>query len=398
MTPPRTIRFGEFIALMALMMATVAYSVDAMLPLLDPIGVALSPEATERAQLVMTVFLLGLGMGTFVAGPLSDSFGRKRVILSGFALYMAAAVVAAMAPDMTTLLAARFVQGLGAAAPRVVSQALVRDLHSGRMMARVISFSMTVFTLVPAVAPLIGAGLGALYGWRAIFWSFVVFGAIASLWMSTRLGETLPLEKRRKLNLGALGRAFAEVVGHPRVRLYLLAQTLVYSTMFIWLSEVALIFAGYFGREDSFPRWFALVAIFSAPSSFLNGRLVLRLGMRRLAVMAITAQCATALVAVVVFATTEPGSMFWIFMLFMMTQFFAIGFMIGNLNALALEPMGHIAGMASSVMGGVSTVAAAFVAIPMSYAHDGTPLPLAIAVLFMALLNAGVMRFAQHYD
>src|SRR5690606_752207 len=144
--PSRPLSFGEFIALLALLMATVAYSVDAMLPLLDPIGRELAPAAPENAQLVITIFMFGLGLGTFIMGPLSDALGRKTVILGGVALYMVAAGVAAVSTDLTMLLVARFVHGIGCAAPRVVAQAMVRDLYSGRQMARVISFGMTIFT------------------------------------------------------------------------------------------------------------------------------------------------------------------------------------------------------------------------------------------------------------
>lgn len=403
MTPSRPLRFGEFIALLALLMATVAYSVDAMLPLLGLIGAELSPAAPEQAQLVLTVFLLGLGLGTFIAGPLSDALGRKTVILAGIALYMTAATVAALSPTMTVLLAARFVQGMGASAPRVVSQALVRDLYAGRMMARVISFSMTVFTLVPAIAPLLGAGLGHLFGWRAIFWSFLVFGTISALWLITRQPETLPAERRRRMDARALLAALREVVGHPRVRLYLAAQTFVYAAMFIWLSEVALIFAEFFGRASEFPRWFALVALLSAPSSLLNARLVMRLGMRRMIGIAITGQMVLSVVAIGVFLGTYGATAsgvwgFAFFILYMLAQFFATGFLIGNLNALALEPMGHVAGMAASVMGGVSTIAAALVAIPMSYVHNGTPLPLAVAALIASSLCAACMIRARRYQ
>lgn len=397
MTPSRPLRFGEFIALLALLMATVAYSVDAMLPLLVAIGNDLSPGAPERAQQVLTVFLLGLGLGTFIAGPLSDSLGRKRVILAGIALYMVAAVIAALSESMTMLLLARFVQGLGTAAPRVVSQALVRDLYAGRMMARVISFSMTVFTLVPAVAPLVGAQLGALFGWRAIFWSFLAFGSISALWLSLRQPETLPPERRQRLDARALWAALRQVLGHPRVRLYLAAQTFVYASMFVWLSEVALIFRSSFDRTEEFPMWFALVALLSAPSSLLNARLVLRLGMRRLIGIAVGGQILASVLVLGVFSADLGAAAFPVFMIYMITQFFAVGFLIGNLNALALEPMGHVAGMAASVMGGVSTIAAALVATPMSLLHDGTPVPLAVAVLLSAILNAACMIRARRY-
>ena len=205
MTPRRKpLPFPEFVALLALLMATVAYSVDAMLPLLRPIGEDLAPLAPEQAQLVITVFMVGLGLGTFTMGPISDAFGRKPVMLAGIVLYMVAAVVAALSQNLAVLLAARFVQGLGTSAPRTVSQAMVRDLYAGRQMARVVSFGMTVFTLFPAVAPFVGSLVGAAFGWRAIFVSFLVFGAVTLLWLGLRQPETLAPENRRPLAIGPL--------------------------------------------------------------------------------------------------------------------------------------------------------------------------------------------------
>ncbi|MBK5925794.1 MFS transporter, partial [Rhodobaculum claviforme] len=198
MTPPaRTLAFPEFVALLAMLFATIAYSIDAMLPALVVIAQELSPEAVNRAQLVVTVFVLGMGLGTLFWGPISDSYGRKSIVVFGIALYCTAALVAARAQSLEVLLAARFVQGLGAAAPRVVTLAIVRDLYQGRMMARVMSIVMTIFIVVPAVAPMIGAGIIALADWRAVFWSFVVFGIVSGSWLMIRQPETHPPERRR---------------------------------------------------------------------------------------------------------------------------------------------------------------------------------------------------------
>lgn len=387
--------FVEFIALLALLLSTVAYSIDAMLPLLEPMGAELSPEAPERAQMVMTVFLLGLGLGTFVAGPLSDALGRKRVILGAIALYMIGSAVAVVSGSMSVLLVARFVQGLGASGPRVVTQAMVRDLYSGRIMARVLSLSMTLFALVPAVAPLIGAQLGAWFGWRAIFWSFIAFGAISALWLATRQPETLPPGSRRRLEPRRLWAALSEVLGHARVRLYLAAMTLVYAILFVWLAEVALVFSESFERAEQFPAWFALVALLSAPGSLINAKLVVRWGMRRLIVQSLTIQALMSVLMLTTLGTDLGAAGFWVFLAFMIMQYLAIGFQFGNLNALALEPMGHVAGMAASVMGSVSTVVAALIATPVALVHDGTPLPITVAVLVCTLLALGCMALAH---
>ncbi|MCA2010724.1 multidrug effflux MFS transporter [Cereibacter sphaeroides] len=396
-SPQKPLSFSEFIALLALLMATVAYSVDAMLPLLAPIGAELSPDNPDQGALVITVFMMGLGLGTFIMGPLSDAFGRKTVILSGIALYMLAATLAATSDNLTMLLAARFIQGLGCAAPRVVSQAMVRDLYSGRMMARVISFGMTIFTLFPAVAPWMGAHLGEWFGWRAIFWSFILFGVVSACWLGLRQPETLARENRRKLAVDPLWRALKTVLGHTRVRLYLLALTFVFTTMLTWLSSVSAIFESSFQRLDEFPSWFALVAILSAPASLINAKLVVRLGMRRMVGIALTFQLVTITLVLVSFLLDLPFAGFPLFLFFMMVQFFSIGFLIGNLNALALEPMGHVAGMAASVIGGVSTVVSALLASALASFGDGTPAPLAAAALCCLILASAMMLWARRY-
>jgi len=396
--PAAPLAFGEFIALLALLMATVAYSVDAMLPLLVPIGAELAPTAPEDAQLVITIFMVGLGLGTFIMGPLSDALGRKTVILAGTGLYMIAAGVAAVSGDLTTLLVARFVHGFGASAPRVVSQALVRDLYSGRMMARVISFGMTIFMLFPAIAPFMGAQLGAHFGWRAIFWSFVLFGAVTVLWLGLRQPETLAPENRRKLALRPLTSALVSVVSHARVRLHVAALTFTFATMLTWLSSVAGIFTHSFGRGDQFPAWFALAALLSAPASLINAKVVVRMGMRLLVGLTLGVQLVMVSLVCVSFAYALPWAGFPLFLLFMFLQFFSTGFLVGNLNALALEPMGHVAGMAASVIGGVSTVAAALLAVGLSQFADGTPVPLAASMIFCLLGAAGCMLWAQRHQ
>jgi MFS transporter, DHA1 family, multidrug resistance protein len=392
---PRRLPFAEFIGLLALLFATVAFSIDAMLPVLGQIGEELSPPDPGRAQLVITVFVVGLGLGTFLSGPISDRFGRKPVILTGIAVYMAAASLAAVSESLEVLLAARFVQGLGAAAPRVVAQALVRDLYAGRHMARVMSFAMAVFVLVPAVAPLIGSWIAAGFGWRAIFWSFLVFGLVSGSWLALRQPETLPPESRRPLHPADLWAALREVLAIVRVRLYLLALAFSFAPMFAWLASVALVFDETYGRGAEFPYWFALIAVLSAPASLINAALVLRLGMQRLVSVALAAQALSAVGFLVLMQA--GGADFPAFVAFMWLQFFSIGLIFGNLNALALEPLGHVAGMATSVMGGISTMAAAIIATPIARAFDGTGGPLAVGALLCSALALACVRLAARW-
>ncbi len=383
----------EFVALAAFLFSTVAFAIDAMLPVLVEMGRDLSPADPGRAQLVITVFVLGLGLGTFLAGPLSDALGRKRVILWGIALYMSAATVAALTESIEMLLLARFVQGLGSAAPRVVTQAMMRDLFSGRAMARVMSFTMAVFILVPAVAPLIGAGIAALFGWRAIFWSFLVFGTASGLWLALRQPETLAPAARRPLNLRALAATLAEIAGHGRVMALLVALSFGFAGMFVWLATLPMLFDITYGRAAEFPWWFAAIALASIPASLLNARLVMRLGMHRLVVTAMLAQTTGALVMLGLIWLDRAG--FVPFMLLMLVQFATIAMIFGNMNAMALEPLGHVAGTAASVMGGVSTMAAAVIATPIARTFDGTPLSVTLGMLGCALMALACLLLAR---
>lgn len=383
MKPAKPLAFPEFVALLAMLFATVAFSIDAMLPALTDIAADLSPEAVNRAQLVITAFALGLGLGTLFTGPLSDAVGRKPVVAGGLVIYGLAALIAARAQSIEVLLAARLVQGLGASAARVVTLAMVRDLYQGRMMARVTSIVMTIFILVPAIAPTIGALILTVADWRAIFLAFVVFGVVSGSWLMLRQPETLPVERRRPLRVGTLWAALREVLGNGMVRLYIVVLSLGFGQMFIFLSTAPQTFADVYDRGAEMPYWFGGVALVAGTSGILNAVLVVRLGMRRLATWAFAAQTVVASVflAVLVLAGLSQTAEFAAFIVFLAAAFFMIGLTFGNLNALALEPMGHIAGMASAVVGSLSTFGAAAIAIPVGLAYNGTPLPIVIGVV-----------------
>ncbi len=376
----------EFIALIAMLFATIAFSIDSMLPALPEIGAALSPGNLNRVQLVITSFVLGMGIGTFFTGPLSDTFGRKPVVLCGAILYIVASLAAARAQSLEVLLAARVVQGLGAAGPRVVALAIIRDLYQGRGMARIMSFVMIVFTLVPAIAPSMGAIIVILVGWRAVFVSFVIFAASATLWLMLRLPETLAPENRRPFRAAMLLSAVREMFAHPVVRLSIMVQSLAYGMLFAMLSSTQQIFDITFDQGAAFPIWFGGIAVVAASASFVNAALVMRLGMQVLVTAMLAAQVVFSGLMILI-GLIEPPVMvhFALFVIWQATVFFQAGMTIGNLNAIAMEPMGHIAGMAASVIGAISTVAAVILAVPVGLLFNGTPLPLAVGTFLMAL-------------
>ncbi|MBY6005762.1 Bcr/CflA family efflux MFS transporter [Salipiger bermudensis] len=384
----------EFIALLAMLFATIAFSIDAMLPALPEIGADLTPDAINRAQLVVTSFVFGMGIGTFFTGPLSDVSGRKPVLLGGAALYVAASILAAYAETLELLLAARLLQGLGAAGPRVVALAIVRDLYSGREMARIMSFVMMVFTLFPALAPSIGAVIIDATSWRGIFWAFVLFSSVASLWLMVRLPETHPRENRQPFRLPAFRASLAELLSHRVVVISIAVQALIFAMLFSMISTVQQIYDISFGRAESFPIWFGGVAILAASASVLNAALVMRLGMRFLISAMLAVQVVMAGITLALFGfglSGTPG--FALFLVWQLSVFFQMGLTVGNINAIAMEPVGHIAGLAASVIGAVATVAGVLIAVPNGLMFDGTPVPLAAGIFVEAVLALALMRW-----
>ncbi|MDQ7071301.1 MAG: multidrug effflux MFS transporter [Rhodobacterales bacterium] len=389
----------EFIALIAMMMATVAFSIDSMLPALTDIGRELSPDDLNRAQLILTSFVIGMGLGTFFTGPLSDAFGRKPVILVGAVIYIAACVLAWAAPTLELVLAARVVMGLGVAAPRIVGIALVRDLYAGREMARIMSFAMMIFTLVPAVAPLLGTAVIAIAGWRGIFVSFIQFSTLVTAWLWIRLDEPLAVADRRPLKITKMKSAIAQIFRHPTVRITIAVQALSLGMLFTSISMIQQVFDISFGRAESFPLWFAGIALVSGTASLLNAALVMRLGMRRLVSWTLGVQIIMSGVVSLLYLSGLPIEvLFYVFIVWQVSVFFQAGMTLGNLNAMAMEPMGHIAGMAASIIGGISTVLAAAMAIPVGLMFDGTPLPLTIGVCIEAILAFALMMLIKRIE
>ena len=394
MTPTKRISQGEFIALTAALFAMVAISIDAMLPALPEIAAALSPDAPNRAQLVITSFVFGMGLGTLFVGPLSDAYGRKPAIYAGAGLYALTALACYFANSLDTLLIARVLQGMSVAAARVVSMAIMRDQFKGREMAKIMSFVMMVFIMVPAVAPLMGQGIIAIAGWQSIFLVYILIVAVVMLWFGLRQHETLAVEHRRPLDFGVLVAATKELFTHRIVVISIAAQTLTMAALFASLSSMQGIFEQRFDRAESFPLWFAFIALGSASGSIINSRVVMRIGMRPVIMMAYASVLALTVVLLALMATgTMPEVLaFPLHIVWSIGLFSMMSMTMGNLNALAMEPVGHIAGLAASVMTSVATVASVVLAVPVGLMFDGTALPLMAGV---AVFVAGALALMQ---
>lgn len=392
--PQRRLPLPEFVAMLAFLFATVAFSIDAMLPALPDIAAELTPDNVNRAQLILTVFMAGMGIGTLFAGPISDALGRKPAIYLGAAIYVVATLAAIFADSLEFLLAARFVQGLGAASPRIVGMALIRDLYSGREMARISSFVMMVFILIPALAPSIGAGIIWFSGWHGVFVAFILFALIGSAWLGLRQAETLPPAARRPLRIGPLSAAAREVLADRQVMLCTVILTLGFGQMFGLLSSAQQLFGETYGKGDSFPAWFALMALLSGAGTLLNATFVMRFGMRRIAKWAYVMQTvvSTAMLALTLTDALPASLRFPAFFFWAVSVFFMAGVTFGNLNALALQRMGHIAGMAASIIAALSTIAATLIAAPVGLLYDGTAIPAITATLICSALAWFLMR------
>ena len=379
---------AEFIALIAMMFATIAFSIDSMLPALPEIAQELSPDDVNRAQLILTSFVLGMGIGTLFTGPLSDALGRRRVIIGGAVIYILGAALAWASASLEMVLLGRLLQGLGAAGPRIVSIAVVRDFYSGRVMARIMSIAMMIFMVVPALAPLLGDVIIHFVGWRGVFVAFVVFAMVVVAWVWLRLPESLAIEKRRPFRAPLLWSAALEMLRHPTVRLSIIVQSFCMGILFLMLTMVQPIYDVIFGRGDEFPLWFGGVAVISGSASMLNAWLVVRVGMRRMVTWALGAQIVLTGAVIIALSTgPELGAEFVIFVLWQISIFSMAGVTMGNLNAIAMEPMEHIAGMAASVIGFISTCLAVVIAAPLGQLFDGSLWPLAFGIMVLTVLG-----------
>lgn len=384
----------EFVALMAMLMATIAFAIDALLPALPAIAAELSPARPNAAQLVVAALVLGMGLGTLVVGPLSDALGRKPVLLGSAVIYCAGAALGFAAGSLEALLAARLVQGIGAAGPRVTVMAIIRDRFAGRQMAQMMSFVIMIFTLVPAVAPAIGAMVIALAGWRALFVAFILLAAVSALWLALRQPETHPPARRSTLALGPVARSAATVLAHPAVRAATLLQALAFGMLFANISTTQMIFYETFDEGARFPMWFALMAVVGASGGALNARLVMRVGMHGVIAAALAGQAVLSagfLAAALSGALPDPAYLA-AYILWSACVFATAGLTIGNIGAIALEPMGERAGTASSVVTALGTVGAAMIAGPLGLAFDGTPVPVAGGVLACAAAGWMIIR------
>ncbi|MEH6445357.1 MAG: multidrug effflux MFS transporter [Oceanospirillaceae bacterium] len=391
MNAVRNMRETEFVALMALMMSLVALSIDAILPALPNIAQQLEVSAGNGIQQVVAVLFLGLTIGQLFYGPLSDQLGRKPAIMWGTAVYIIGSLICAMADDFTLLLLGRFLQGFGVAAMRVLSFALVRDLYSGAAMARIMSLAMSVFILVPCLAPLLGQSILAVADWRSIFWVLVLFSLCLILWFWLRQKETLSIEKRVPMNLSTVYAGWRETCTNPITVRYILAAGLIQGGFTAYLLSAQQIFDLKYQTGDLFALYFAILALAIGAASLLNARIVRQVGMSKICAIAAALSIGASGVGLL-FELTGLLS-FVGFMLVQGVILFTAGLMLGNMNAIAMQPVGHIAGVASSIISFISGSLSLAVGVLIGSSFDLSVAPLFAGVLFCSIGALTLVRY-----
>ena len=360
---------------MACLMSIVALSIDTILPALNPIGLSVGTVNQNENQLLITMIFLGLGLGQLIFGPISDSFGRKPVVYIGFGVFVLASFLCIYAPNIEIMVLGRIFQGIGLSASRSISIAMIRDRFEGDYMAKIMSFVVTIFILVPIIAPSLGKFLLDNYGWESIFYSQLVFGILVLIWFWKRQPETLPKIYKKKFSFSIFTQGSIEFLKHRSAVIYTMISGLATGSFMVFLSTSQHIFEVQYGLINEFPYIFGALAFSVGLATFTNGALVVKFGMRKLVNIFIVVFSITSLsYTLLYFGTSNPDIS--ILICFLGIQFFSVGFLFGNVRSLAMQPLGHIAGIGAAINGFVSTIMAVPIATLIGGFIETTALPL----------------------
>lgn len=387
--------FGEFVLIISLLTSLTALTIDAMLPALAQIGRDLNVQNVNDRQLVVSGLFLGMAVGQLFFGPLSDKTGRKPAIYAGCALFIAGALLSVFAINFTMMLVGRLLQGIGISSPRAVTLALVRDRYAGRAMARVMSFVMTVFILVPMLAPTFGQAILVFSGWRAIFVSFILMTIVTLAWFALRIPETLAPENRSSFSLQQMISASRTILKMRVAIGYTIAAGLIHGVFLGYLNSTQQIFQEQYALGARFPLYFAVISLALGMASLVNARAVMRFGMRFLVNRALYFIFGLAISALGIALLTAGHPPLWMLMPYLMMTFFGIGIFFGNSNALAMEPLGHLAGIGAAVVGSLSTLISMTLGTIIGRSYNGTILPLVASIAILSGLSIFVVRWTE---
>jgi len=339
----------EFIFLMGAIMATHALAIDAILPALSQISAEFSLHNDNDRQYIVTSLFVGYAIGVMIYGILSDSFGRKAPVYVGISIFLIGSLISIFASSFDMLLFGRVLQGFGSAAPQIIATAIVRDMYKGRGMAEIMSLMMMIFMLVPAIAPLMGQGVLMISNWQGIFVMFLVYTSLALCWFGIRLPETLSVEERVPLSLSQAWLSIKEVFRNSRAVLFMTAEGLAFGAILAYLSTAQQIFQEHFGLGDLFPLYFGGLALVMMVAAFTNSKLVEKMGMHYLVMRGATILFILSNLYLAMLFINDHTVPFWSFMIYAFCSYFCLGLLFGNMHSLAMEEVGHVAGVAASI-------------------------------------------------
>ena len=384
---------AEFIIIISMMMALTALSIDAMLPALPKISSDLGATNPNDRQLIISLIFLGQAVGQLFFGPLSDKIGRKPAIYAGYALFIVGSLISVFSTNFSAMLIGRALQGIGISAPRAVSMALVRDKLEGRRMAQVMSFASTIFILVPMIAPTIGQGILAIAGWRGIFGSFILFALVTVVWFALRVPETLALEKRLPFSPKQIVDSTIKIVNIRTTLGYTLVLGLVQGVFLGYLNSSQQIFQEQYALGTRFPIYFAVISLSLGMASLANTRLVMRYGLDKLAQWALIGIFVLTVLFLGAAAVYSGQPPLWSLMTYLMMSFFCIGILFGNVSALAMQPLGRLAGVGAAVIGSLSTLISTLLGTIIGQSFNGTILPLVIGMALLTGISIFIVRW-----
>jgi DHA1 family bicyclomycin/chloramphenicol resistance-like MFS transporter len=391
--PHQGVSQREFVALVAGLMGIGALGVDMMLPALPAIGQGLGVSDANALQYVIAAYTLGFGAGQLIYGPLADRYGRKPVLLYSLAGFVVMSFVAATASSLALLVGARAIQGGFGASTRVLVTSFVRDSYSGRTMAKVMSLAQMLFFIVPILAPSLGSLLLLVGPWEWNFWVLGILGGLILLWSMVRLPETLRPERRRPISIALLTEAYRTTLSNRFSLGYALGGTMSFGALMGWIYSSEQIVEQVFGRADLFPYVFAGIAGTMGTAVFLNSRLVERLGTRKLSHGALLVLIAIGVIHSIVAATGHET--LTTFIILQALQMGTVGLIGSNFSAMAMEPVGHIAGTAASIQGFIINAGGALVGVVIGQAFDGTTLPVALGFVLCGVISLAIVLIVE---
>jgi DHA1 family bicyclomycin/chloramphenicol resistance-like MFS transporter len=385
----------EFVFIMAMLMSLIALSIDVMLPALTQIGTSLGNKNPNDNQLIVSAIFLGMALGLMLYGPYSDSYGRKKSLYLGVTIFLIGDLISLFSTDFTFMLIGRVCQGFGGASCRVVTIAMIRDKFEGSEMARVMSLIMVVFIMVPALAPSVGQAILLFADWRAIFGFVLLFGITSLLWLHFRQPETLAKEKRLQFSVSIIIAGIVETLKHPYARAYTISAGFIFGAFVGYLSSAQQILQIQYKLGDLFSIYFGCLALAIGLSSFANSTLVMRMSMENLCLVSLIILSMAAFVFFFYIQTISEQPALLILMGYLAITFFCLGILFGNLNTLAVQPLGHIAGVATSVISSVQTLMSVVIGGAIGQYYNGTVQPLVLGFLICGISTLAIMIYVR---